>query len=108
MIKLKDLLKEELIGYYGTDPGRNQIFKNPKSISRMVEDLRAISFPNGDLFVIDDNWDVIHTHFANWLNKHGYSTPVGNTLGELAEQIKRGYIPWQRNGRANSFFYQNP
>jgi hypothetical protein len=102
VIKLKDLLKEDFVG---TTHQGYEVYKNPKSIKRMVKDLRAISFPNGDLFVIDDNWNVIHSAFAEWLSKNGYKTPsdMGYKPG-MVKGMKKGFIAWQRKGPSDSFY----
>jgi len=101
MIKLKTLLNEELLGeYLGYE-----IFKNPKSIKRMDADLRGISFPNGDLFVIDDGRNVVHSQLSDWLKRNKYSIPIDmSLLPELAKGIKKGYIEWQRKGTSNNFY----
>jgi len=101
MIKLKDLLNEELIGKY---KDTYEVFKNPKSIKRMEPGIRGISFPNGDLFVIDDAWYVTHSMFHKWLVEQGYKIKYGQTLKDLAENIKIGYIDWQREGKSNNFY----
>jgi len=103
MIKLKQLLlKEELIGKYSTGI---DIYKNPKSISRMSPGLRAISFPSGDLFVCDDNWGINHIGLEKWLKSNDYSMPaVNNSINELFSGIKKGYISWQRMGDTNDFY----
>jgi len=100
-IKLKDLLKEDFVG---TTHQGYEVYKNPKSIKRMAKELRAISFPNGDLFVIDDNWNVIHSAFAEWLNKNGYKVPNMNLKTRIVDGMKNGYINWQRKGSTDEFW----
>jgi hypothetical protein len=100
MIKLKDLLKEEFIGMYDS----YEVFKNPKSIKRMKPELRGISFPTGDLFVIDDAMNSIHVHFGRWLNQHGYKINIDMTIKNLFGNIKKGYIDWQRKDSADYFY----
>lgn len=99
MIKLKTLLNEELIG----DLWGYEVYKNPKSIKRMAFDLRGISFPNGDLFVIDDGRNTIHKHLRDWLDKNGHKMPPIETTKELMQNVKKGYIPWQRIATSNDF-----
>jgi hypothetical protein len=106
MISLRKLLlKEDLVGEM---PNGVEVYKNPKSIKRMKKDLRGISTPKGDLFVADDNSKIIHSHFANWLDKNGnlgerYSVMLGSKAGILFA-IEDGYIPWQRKGSSDSFY----
>ena len=99
MIKLKTLLNEELLGeYLGYE-----IFKNPKSIKRMDADLRGISFPNGDLFVIDDGRNVVHSQLSDWLKRNKYSIPIDmSLLPELAKGIKKGYDSIMFNERGGN------
>jgi len=100
MINLKNLLKEELIG----ELRGFEVYKNPKSIKRMGMDLRGISFPNGDLFVVDDGGrNVIHKHFGEWLNRNGYKMPTAEVTSELMRDMKQGYITWQRIATTDEF-----
>jgi len=100
MIKLKDLINEELVGEMPNGMVGIEVYKNPKSIKRMVSELRAISFPSGDLFVIDDSKNVLHTKFAEWLNKNKYK----NVYVWGVDKFKKGYIHWQRKGGSNDFW----
>ena len=102
MIKLKNLLNEELLGEH---PYGYEIFRNPKSIKRMKSELRAMSYPNGDLYVVNDSSHITHTHFAEWLIKNGYKMPTNtNRFSGMMDGIKKGYIPWQRKGLTNEFW----
>jgi hypothetical protein len=98
--KLLNLLNEEHVG----DFDDYEVYKNPKSIKRMKKELRGISHPNGDLFVIDDNWDIIHSQLAGWLNGNGYKTPSIQSKTGMATGMKKGYISWQRKGTSNDFW----
>ena len=104
MISLRKLLKlnEEHLGE--TDNGYG-VYRNPKSIKRMDSYLRAISFPNGDLYVVDDGSHVIHPQFSDWLETKGYKIPVdiGLKIG-IVKGIIKGYISWQRKGTSNDFY----
>ena len=100
MIKLKDLINEEFIG----ELDGIEVFKNPKSIKRMKGDLRGKSFPNGDLFVVDDAWDILHWKLSQWLNRNGYKNLTGGTKDSLVKGIKQGFIEWQRKGKTNDFY----
>jgi len=99
MIKLKDLLKEELIAKVRGF----EVFKNPKTISRMDANLRAISNPDGDLFVIESN-DVIHSDLAKAVSAKGYKIPTYLSSEELVELTERGYIYWVRKGNSGDFY----
>jgi len=100
MIKLKELINEELIGnHIGYE-----LYKNPKSIKRMVADLRGVSFPNGDLFVIDDAKHTTHSSLMYGLNVNGYSVNYSGTMTDLVKLVKKGYITWQRRGKTNDFY----
>jgi len=99
MIKLKNLLKEDLIGRIRG----YEVFKNPISISRMEDNLRAISDPDGNLFVIDSN-DVMHNDIAAFLQKKGYKIPESYGTDGLAKITERGYISWARKGNSKDFY----
>ena len=104
MISLKKLLRlnEELVGEM---PNGVEVYKNPKSIKRMKKDLRGISFPNGDLFVVDDAWNVMHSKFAGWLDKNGHKTPGSMGMKDgMVVGMKKGFIAWQRKGATDSFY----
>ena len=106
MIKLKQLLKEELLG----DFDGIEVYKNPKSISRMAKELRGMSDPQGNLYVVDDAWKIIHSKLELWLKKKGYIKDVmDNWLSPhwpdaMEKMIKKGYIYWQRKGSTDNFY----
>ena len=100
MIKLKDLLKEELIGKY---KDTYEVFKNPKSIKRMESYLRGVSIPTGDFFVVDSSV-VIHISFHRWLRTEGIKLPTMVSSEETANAINRGYINWHRKGSTDVFY----
>jgi hypothetical protein len=101
MIKLKTLLNEELLGEYKG----YEIYKNPKSIKRMQPNLRAVSFSNGDLFVVDDNsWHMTHLDLRDGLNKLGYKNPPIRATSDIFDSIKKGLIDWQRKEKNNTFY----
>lgn len=99
MIRLKELLNEELVGTYIG----HEMYKNPKSIKRMVAELRGISFPNGDLFVIDDATHTTHSSLSFGLNATGISIKDNGTMTAIVNLVKKGYIMWQRKGKTNDF-----
>lgn len=105
VVKLKDLVNEELIGQYDYNHFKSfDIYKNPKSIKRMEPELRGVSFPNGDLFVIDDAHHILHNKLRDALNAHGYRCPDSYTKKDVVINIKKGYIDWQRKGKTNEFY----
>ncbi len=96
------LLNEELLG---TMNNVYEVYKNPKTITRMEAKLRGISFPNGDLFVIDDARNVIHLDLSNWLRANGYKMPAPYWANkDLAKLMRAGYLGWQRNGKTNELW----
>ena len=68
-----DFLNEKFIGHirdYGVE-----VYMNPKSLSDMQPDLRAIVDDNGNLYVADDNKFIIHGRLSQWLKSQGYDFP---------------------------------
>lgn len=103
MIKLIDLLKEELVGEFDGI----EVYKNPKSIKRMESDIRAISDPKGNLYVMNDAWRKIHSNLEWWLRKKGYvniNTDVQDWKSAYKMMIKNGYVHWTRKGNTDSFY----
>jgi len=47
------------------------VYKNPKDLKNMVPGARGVIMPNGDLYVVNDAFDVIHTDLLNALAKKG-------------------------------------
>ena len=66
----------------------------------MAKDLRGISFPNGDLYVVDDAMNITHHDLAKWL-KLGVSFEDAN---DIVRGLKRGYVAWTREGNTNKFW----
>jgi hypothetical protein len=94
------LLNEEHIGRTmdTSQQGYYDIYKNPKSIHNMKEDLRGIINPDGDLFIVDDGRHVIHRDLSGWLFFNGYNCPK-NTYNEMGK-----YVLIQRDGKTNNFY----
>jgi len=86
MIKLKKLIKEDLIGQIFDE---FDVYKNPKSIRRMEPGLRGMSMPNGDLYVVDDAWKTLHLHLSQWL--------------DIPLDSRKGYIAWERYQDTDTF-----
>jgi len=75
------------------------VYKNPRSMKRMGESLRAISDKEGNLYVVDDNaTKFIHYQIADWLKIHGYI----NTSGHLKYDCKN-FLYWERLHGTNTF-----
>jgi hypothetical protein len=100
MIKLKDLLKEEL---FGTTKNGIEIYRNPKSIKRMHAWLKAVSLPNGDLFVADVA-NFIHLDIHVYLRGEGINLPKMYSYDDIEIAINKGYINWQRRETSNNFY----
>lgn len=77
-----------------------EVYKNPKSLKRMEGYLRGISYPNGDLFVVEQ---ALHSRLMVWLNENGYEMPDIIRKASMVEGIKKGYIAWQRNSNKDEF-----
>jgi len=106
MIKLKKLIKEELLGNLGSI----EVYKNPKSIKRMAPALRGLSDPQGNLYVMDDQYFAIHMDLERWLKNKGHTKDKSadwdtrNWPKAFGDMIKKGYIYWQRKGDSNTFY----
>jgi hypothetical protein len=112
-MKIKQIIKEEILKHkvysnytpikYGFD-----LYKNPKSIKRFPPEMRAISTPSLDLYVVDEPENerglnvVIHSDILQYLRKHeGYS------LKETAmylHPIIDSVIGWTRRDKTNDFY----
>ena len=104
MIKLKDLLKEDMIGKIKG----NEVYKNPKSIKRMEKDMRGMSDPQGNLYVVNNSFNFVHDDIETWLKKKGHIKFSTSGQGypwraAMADMYEKGYIYWQRNGSTNEF-----
>jgi len=101
MIRLKKILSEELDGYlYSTyEQADVGVYKNPTKISFLPKETRGLSFPNGDLYIVDSNlpnhYELAHKYFKI----SGFDTHKGVFFA-----VKKGYIPWMRYGDTNRFY----
>lgn len=99
MIKLIELIKEDFIGKIGS---KTELYLNPKSITRMKADLRALSLPDGDFIVMDDAMSYTHMMMVDYLNDDfGYSIPF--MIWDTSSSDK-GYLTWQRYKKTNNFY----
>ena len=91
------LLTEEHLFDYDDKFG---VYKNPKSISRMEKQVRAISDKNGDLFVIDDPYHFTHRELYTTLK---LKNEIGN-YGENANKVSPDkLLLWLRLNNTNIF-----
>ena len=91
------LLTEEFLFNIKNEFG---VYKNPKSIKRMVSKARAISDKNGDLFVLDNVRNVIHFHFYRILKLKNVIGDYGTSITHMSPEK---VLYWQRNGASNIF-----
>ena len=76
------------------------VYKNPKSIKRMVSKERAISDKNGDLFVIDDPYHFTHRELYIALK---LKNEIGN-YGKNANKVSPDkLLLWLRLNNTNTF-----
>lgn len=107
MIKLHDiynsiLLKEEHLGY-ANGIGINKfkeygVYKNPTTISNMAPFLRGISDKDGNLYIIDDGKNTIHSTLYKFLVLEGH---MKSYAGDWFRVKLTDLIPWQRNSNKN-------
>lgn len=97
-MSLYDDINEEKIEDYRRSDKILEVYKNPKSIKNMKSDIRGIIDNSGNLYVINDNYYVIHNVFAEWLNNLGYPVAT-NTYYNLDNTI-----PVQRLDNSNDFY----
>jgi hypothetical protein len=97
--KNENYLNEDKILTYNIN-GRKEVdvFINPRSLISFDAGIRGIISSNGDLYVIDDAYNVIHNHFARFLNLNGY--PI---LNDPYEDLSKN-IPVVRYDKTNDFY----
>jgi|AntAceMinimDraft_16_1070373.scaffolds.fasta_scaffold36280_4 hypothetical protein len=75
-----------------------EVFKNPRSIKRMGESLRAISDKEGNLYVVDDNGEwLIHGRIRDWLEDKKFIKPCTMNIAEDG-------VRWQRLDDTDDFY----
>lgn len=92
------LTEEQLEDFIFNDDLVIDVYKNPKSMKRMKDSIRGILDKEGNLYVINDNYNVIHNIFAEWLNLNGY--PVAKNTYENLHST----VPLQRFGNSDNFY----
>lgn len=79
MIKLVNILKEMLLYTDYEDESEISVYKNPKSITRMTDNFRAISDKEGNLYIADDGGLVfIHAFFYEELKRKNFIPNFGS------------------------------
>lgn len=105
------VILEELVGKSTARFAKNKyelfhIYRNPKSIKKFPPYLRAVSTPNGDLYVADDAFNIIHLDIYKWMYNNinsGLEFPSESDEW-VAKQATRGFISWQRIMDGEEFF----
>lgn len=102
MIKLRHLIKEDFLG---TTQKGYEIYKNPKSVKRMDDDIKGVSVPSGDFYVVD-YYNMIHADIEKYLKPFGVKIPseIFFYMDKIAKGMKKGYIGWIRDGSTNKFY----
>lgn len=107
MISLTNiLLQEDLLGtmtdqYNMKNHTEYEVYKNPKSISRMNDNIRGISDGDGNLYVVDDDEKIIHSQLYKWLQSKSYIKGSHPRIWE--EVFEQTLLPWQRVEDTDSF-----
>jgi len=99
-LKLKEKIKEELLGYINNSNKWNNpaighmkydVYQQPKSIKRMENNIRGIIRNDGELFVVNDSKNIIHENLRMFLHNKG-----------LIEYYNNVFI--MRDGSTNNFY----
>jgi len=77
------------------------VYLNPPYIKGLAPFCRAISTPDGNLYVVDDGMNILHMDIVDWINKNTRHFITGKYHADAVEQ---GYIPWQKYGRTNKLY----
>lgn len=101
---LEILLQEDFLGNFQWGGSKYEwgVYQNPKSIKKFAPECRAISDPKGNLYVVDDGWNVTHSLLAQWLDYNGYS--ISQRFESEESWLKRGYIAWHRVLKTDIFY----
>jgi len=72
------------------------VYKNPKTLAKLKSDIRGISTPEGDLYVVDTT-EIIHSMFSFKMKEKGFNFP---------EEVyyNKNYITWVRYDNTNNFY----
>ena len=101
-LKIKDILNEELLGTidYSLSADALEIYKNPRSIKRMDDDIKAISSEDGDLFVVNGR-DIVHDEIIRWLRQQNLVSPLARFNGK--KDMFDKVVAWTRYDNTNTF-----
>ena len=98
----EEFINEDLLGTMGKDPYGDdiEIYINPKSVKRMMAEIRGLSDAKGNFYVITDGYVKTHVDIGHWLMKKGYIKHDGYMMYEHPDK----YVTWQRKGSTNEFW----
>ena len=102
---VRESLNEELLGTIKSPwNALGDLYKNPPTIRRMGQWVRAITNKNGDLYIVDSP-DIIHNDIINYLTEIGeISKLVRYWDSPLKEDNPEGIIAWQRKGNTMELY----
>lgn len=92
-------INEEMINSSGP-----AIYRNPKSIRKLGPWARALSDIDGNLFIMEDSFQMVHEDLAQWLldnNKIDWAT---GGISDFYEQMMHNTVLWQQVGDQNLLY----
>ena len=98
LIILNNLLSEEVIGFLSLSRDVAHIYKNPVTVKKFSHNARGFLMSDGDLFVVDDGYNIIHTILGDYLRRKGYNIP------SRPYNHPEIVVPIQRKGLTNDFY----
>ena len=91
---------EEFIGHIKYDAQEPaEIYKNPLSLVDFQPDVRGLCDLEGNLFVVNNPYYILHSDLAQYLHNNGYNIPREITSSNQGE-----YIGLQRFDDTNNFY----
>jgi hypothetical protein len=92
-------INEDFIGFMQDRSNKTvEIYKNPKSIKKFEANTRALINKDGDLYIADNSYDLMHVDIKDYLAEKHPNEGV----------VKRDFINQihlQRFGNTNDFFF---
>lgn len=73
-----------------------EVYKNPQTLTRIKPNIRGISTPDGDFYIVDST-EIIHTVFSSQMRENGFNFPR-NIYND------NNYIAWTRYGKSDDFY----